>query len=71
MLVNSLAQHDPGGMGRVLLTVVANFKPGMEELGCYCTFVAGYPGKDPRDLQRRRPIDDGPENKNIPSFLIP
>ena len=38
------------GMGRDLLTLVANFKPGMGELGCFCTFVAGYPGKDPRDL---------------------
>ena len=37
-------------MGRDLLTLVANFKPGMGELGCFCTFVVGYPGKDPRDL---------------------
>ena len=37
-------------LGRDLLTLVANFKPGMGELRCFCTFVAGYPRKDPRDL---------------------
>ena len=55
---NALISGHPGGvtpgtyagMGRDLLTLVANFKPGMGELGCFCTFVTGYPGKDPRDL---------------------
>lgn len=38
------------GMARDMLTLVAYFKPGMGALGCYCTFVARSPGKDPRDL---------------------
>ena len=38
------------GMGRDLLTLVANFNPGMGGLDCFCTFIAGSPGKDPQDL---------------------
>ena len=38
------------GMVRDLLTSVAYFKPGMGASGCFCTFVARSPGKDPRDL---------------------
>ena len=38
------------GMGRDLLTLVTNFKPGMGELDCFGTLVAGSPGKDPRDF---------------------
>ena len=38
------------GMARDLSTLFDNFKPGMGGLDCFCTFVAGLPGKDPRDL---------------------
>ena len=44
------------GMARDLLTLVANFKPGMGGLDCFCTFFARSPGKDPRRSLCRRHI---------------
>ena len=38
------------GMAQDLSTLFDNFKPGMRGLNCFHTFVAGSPGKDPRDL---------------------
>ena len=34
------------GIRQHLLTTVANFKPGLGGLDCFCTFVARSPGKD-------------------------
>ena len=38
------------GMARDLSTLSVHFKPWMERLDCFYTFVAGSSGKDPRDL---------------------
>ena len=38
------------GMAWDLSTLFNNLKPGMGGLDCFCTFVAGSPGEDPRDL---------------------
>ena len=38
------------GMARDLSTLFDNFKPGMGGLDCFCTFVAGSRGEDPRGL---------------------
>ena len=38
------------GMGRDLLILVTNFKPGIGGMDRFCTFVAGSLGKDPWDL---------------------
>ena len=35
----------------------------MGGLDCFCTFVAGSPGEDPRDLQHRRHFADGAGNE--------
>ena len=51
------------GMARDWSYVFFNFKPGMGGLDCFCTFVAGSPGEDPRDLQRRRHFADGAGNE--------
>ena len=37
-------------VARDLSTLFDNFKPGMGGLDCLCTFVAGSPGEDPREL---------------------
>ena len=50
------------GMVRDLLTLVANFKPGMRGLDCFCTFVARSLGKDPEDLFCSHHIGDGTGN---------
>ena len=39
-----------GGIGRDLLTFVANVWPGTRALDHFCTSEARYTGKDPRDL---------------------
>ena len=39
-----------GGIGRDLLTFVANVWPGTRALDHFCTSEARYKGKDPRDL---------------------
>ena len=39
-----------GDMARDLSSLFDNFKPGMEGLDCFCTFVAGFPGEDSRDF---------------------
>ena len=38
------------GMVQDLSTLFDNFKPGMEGLDCFCTFVTGSPGEDQQDL---------------------
>ena len=38
------------GMVQDLSTLFVNFKPWMGGLDCFCTFVAGSPGEDARDL---------------------
>ena len=38
------------GLALELSTLFVNFKPGMGGLDCFCTFVAGFPREDPRDL---------------------
>ena len=45
-----------------LLTLVANFKPGMGGMDCFCTFVARSLGKDLWDLFCRHYIGDGAGN---------
>ena len=45
------------GIRQHLLTTVANFKPGMGGLDCFCTFVARSPGKDVGDSFCRRHIE--------------
>ena len=37
------------GMARDLSTLFVDFKPGMRGLDCFCTFVAGSPGENPRE----------------------
>ena len=39
-----------GDMARDLSSLFDNFKPWMGGLDCFCTFVAGFPGEDPRDF---------------------
>ena len=38
------------GMAWDLSTLFHNFKPGIGGLDCFCTFVEGSRGEDPRDL---------------------
>ena len=41
---------DIGGHGVDFPTLFVNFKPGIEGLDCFCTFVAESLGEDPQDL---------------------
>ena len=38
------------GLALELSTLFVNFKPGMVGLDCFCTFIAGFPGEDPRNF---------------------
>ena len=47
------------GMARDLSTFFVDFNPRIGGLDCFCASKAGSPGKDLRDLWRRRHFADG------------
>ena len=56
------------GIARDLSTLFVDFKPGMGGLDCFCTFVAGSPGENPRECSTATILQMELETSAVPFF---